>query len=317
MKNKLYKQNNFSLVELVVSMAVLSILIFASFTFFSTTQKTWSATSSKQEIFENARIALDLISKDLESSYYGEETNRAPFWHWMPVEVGENPSNPDAIPELPSSWGIYRNELLAFVSRSPIPPNDVCLSPLFEVKYQLYYSTTHDENEGWLRRSITGDIANDVADVKWNWLNNSTVGYTTDTTKVEIEGEEKDIPSAAFTADSKSSQDYRKFIPYVLDISFACDTDTETNSVIVPDQTISALPDSYQVNTQNPYYPTLITITITLMDRSSWSKWLSLCGDEVCHAPEYENEPSAAKTFRENNQMTFTRSVYLGNRGQP
>lgn len=298
MKSTLHKQTHFTLIELIVSMAVLTILVLASFTLFTTTQNTWNITGSKQEIFENARIALDLISKDLDSSYFGEGS--APLWHWIPDQSNLNLAQ-------------YRNELIAFVSRSPIPPNNDCLSPLFEVKYQLNYSTSHNEDEGWIGRSITGDfIKKDIANTKWNWKDNFKVGYTTATN--------------AFTADNSSSGeqyadgswvDYHKLIPCVLDLSFSLEA--KSGAIMPPDiQTTDNLPNPpYEVNAQQPYYPSLVKITITLMDKSSWDKWISLCGSDVYHAPNYEGTSNpAAKAFRERHQMTFTKSVYLGNRGQ-
>lgn len=291
MKSTLHKQAHFTLIELIVSMAVLTILVLASFTLFTTTQNTWSVTNSKQEIFENARIALDLISKDLDSSYFGEGS--APFWHWKGDPV-------------PSAWEEYRNELLAFVSRSPIPPNNDCLSPLFEVKYQLNYSTSHDSDEGWIGRSITGDIASGTDDLKWNWKDNFKVGYTC----AEINSDNRNSVSA-FTANSLSSQGYHKLIPCVLDLSFSLEG--KSGIALTADNIISTEPDACSVSE----YPTLVTISITLMDKSSWDKWISLCGANVYHAPLYEGTSNpAAKAFREGHQMTFTKSVYLGNRGQ-
>ena len=149
-KNKLLF---FSLIELTVSMAILAILVAASFTFFSSIQNTWSLTNNKQESFENARIALDLIGKDLDCIYYGEGgIATAPFWHWKPNST------------LPGAFSIYQNGHLAFISQTSMLPNDACVSTLCEIKYHLYYSSTHDDNEGWLRRSVTGDKLSNGSD---------------------------------------------------------------------------------------------------------------------------------------------------------
>lgn len=283
----------FSLVELMAVMAILSILILVAFQFFSTTQNTWIVTDAKKSTFEDARIALDLISRDIESAYYGDGS--APFWHW-------NGSRP-------GGWKEYRNELLAFVTDTAIPPNSKCTSTLCEVKYQLYYAagrTTQDdiENEGWVRRSVTGNKnSSDSDNKKWNYLNNFIVGFTTSN---DSDGN----PIASFTANSMSSEDYQKLIPHVIDLSFICYTGTGT--VINPDTTTSTTADSYDVRVQQPYFPTVVTVSLTVMDKDSWQKWIKLQGGYVYPA----NETTAAQVFRVNHQVTFTKMIYLGDRGQ-
>ena len=282
----------FTLVELLATMAILSILVLVAFQFFSTAQNTWSITEAKRSTFEDARIALDIISRDIECAYYGNGT--APFWHWNGGR--------------PSGWGEYRNELIAFVSNTPIPPNSACASVLCEVKYQLYYATSHsDTNDGWVRRSVTGSKNSDGTDnPKWNYLNNFTVGYTTNAGN----------PVSAFTANSNSSEDYQKLIPYVLDLSFTCDTDTDTGTVINPDTTTSTAADSYDVRVNQPYFPTVVTVSLTVMDRESWQKWIKLQGSNVYHGDFDEPLNSPSRNFRTSHQITFTKMVYLGNRGQ-
>lgn len=295
MKSKIIR-NYFSLVELLAVMAVFSILILVVFQFFSTAQNTWTITDAKRSMFEDARIALDLISRDIQSAYYGGGV--APFWHWNGGQ--------------PASWGEYRNELLAFVADTPIPPNSQCISTLCEIKYQLYYATTHsDENEGWVRRSVTGSNNSDgTNNKKWNYINNFRVGFTTT-------NDAKGIPIAAFTANSTSSGDYQKLIPYVLDLSFICDTDTDTSAIINPDTTTSTSSSGWVLNpTTPPGFPVVVTVSLTMLDKGSWQKWVSLCGSNVYHAPSYTGEPAAAQTFRIKHQVTFTKMVYLGNRGQ-
>ena len=288
-KSKIVRKN-FTLVEMLAVMAVLSILILVVFHFFSTAQNTWTITDAKRSTFEDARIALDLISRDIESAYYGDGS--APFWHWNGVQ--------------PSSWAEYRNELMAFVADTPILPNSKCTSTLCEIKYQLYYATNHsDTNEGWVRRSVIGSNNADGSDnIHWNCLNNFTVGFTTDGAS----------PVSVFTANSNSSEDYQKLIPYVLDLSFVCKT--KTGAVINPDTTTSNAADSYDVRGQQPYFPSEVNVSLTIMDKSSWQKWVSLCGSNVYHAPAYSNEPAAAQAFRVSHQVTFSKMVYLGDRGQ-
>ncbi|MEI6056534.1 MAG: type II secretion system protein [Lentisphaerota bacterium] len=307
------KKRRFTLIELIVVLAILTIIVMAGFQFFSATQNTWNISETKRETFENARIALDLISRDLESAYYGDGT--APFWHWG--------TDANGLPIRPSAWGEYRNELLAFVSDTPIPPNDQCTSTLCEVKYQLYFATTHDIHEGWIRRSVTGNRNDDGSDnLKWNYLNNLRVGYQTSSNIISSNR----YSMASLTADNSSSGnrltdgtwvDYQNVIPFALDLSFYCDSGStgklshevlaDTNTAITTNTAASVR--KYDKN--DKAFPSQITITITLMDRASWNKWITLQGNSVFPT----NETSTATAFRVAHQLTFKRSVFIGDRG--
>jgi hypothetical protein len=280
-----YKKNGgflFSLLEMTVAFAVFLILIIIILRFFSTAFTATSKTTSQSMVFENARIAMDIITRDLNSIYYRNEAT--PFWHWKPYTK-------------PALWGAYRNELLAFISASSLSPNDDCVSSLCEVKYQLYYSTNKTKsNNGWLRRSITGDRISTNANDKWNFYYNLNAGYGTD-----IRSEE----AAAFTANSSSSEDYQKVIPYVTELSFIC-YDREGN-FIEPDRNTNVDNNSGKITE----FPFSIDVTLKMMDKDSWGKWLNLFPDN-----DYpKNEPIPAILFRQQNEREFRKTVFIGERG--
>ena len=58
----------FTLVELLAAMAVLVIMMFLLFRFIAGAQQAWSVATSSQEVYEKSRIALDLITRDLQSA---------------------------------------------------------------------------------------------------------------------------------------------------------------------------------------------------------------------------------------------------------
>lgn len=71
MMKKIYKRkSNFTIVELLVAMGVFSILMLALMQFFTGAQQIWQKSSARSEVFENARVALDLIATDLQCAYY-------------------------------------------------------------------------------------------------------------------------------------------------------------------------------------------------------------------------------------------------------
>ena len=291
----------FTLIELSIAMVIFVILLVIITRFYNSAHKATSSMSEQTIIFENAKIALNLMTRDIQCIYYVNESNeKTPFWHWRPPD----PANP------PSSWGQYRNEFLAFVSATSVPPNDDCTSKLCEIKYQKYYATNHnDTNDGWLKRSVTGNkLSGGDDNLKWNHYNNPILGYTTTTVQVQDLVDLTiyyDVPVAAFTANSAACDNYQKVIPYVVDLSFTC-FDKE-GFKITPDQTISTAADEGVMKD----FPFSIEISLTLMGKDSWQKWIALGGNVNPY-----DDTGSIKAFREKHERTFKKTVLIGNRGQ-
>jgi len=58
----------FTLVELMAAIAILVLLMYMLFRFISSAQTAWSLTNSSTEVYEKARIAFDLITRDLQAA---------------------------------------------------------------------------------------------------------------------------------------------------------------------------------------------------------------------------------------------------------
>ncbi|MCP4180028.1 MAG: hypothetical protein GY756_19880 [bacterium] len=314
------KKKFFTLLELMISLGVLSLIILISMQFLNTSQKVWHFAADRQNSSVNARIALNMITRDLQCIYYGDNSNYVPFWHCHPQSA--------------TTWGAYRNELLAFVSATPVPSNDDCTSDLYEIKYQNYYydgtSKTEKDLNGWLRRSITGNITNSGSNSKWNFFSNYDVSY--------------ENKNSAFTANSNSSEDYQKLIPYVTDLSFTChDIDGDIIPAQIPQNNTSSqydlkdygsldveyLEPTWKNNSNVSYFapPYSINISLSVLDKDSWNKWISMIPDndkkninpyveDINNVNKNETNQTAAYLFRIKNQRTFSTTVFIGNRGQ-
>ena len=276
----------FTLVELIVAMAVFMVIMLALMNFFTSAQKIWISSSMRNSVFEDARIALEIMSKDIQSAYRG---NNMPFWHRNGTTE-------------------YDSDLLAFVSATSIPPNDRCTSEFCEVKYVRYLTSaatlaTHaNSNDGWLLRSVTGDKKDngdkntypEEPSGKYNILNSSGAGNTT--VKVSDTGSPL---TASLTADDTSSEAWQKLIPHVTKLEFKC-YKKDTNPIDADNDASPAVTE----------FPAYIEITLTLLDKSSWDKWVSMGG-----AVNPSSEPDGAvKNFRLQNERTFTKVVFLGDR---
>ena len=177
--------------------------------FFSASQRAWLESSGSSMTFENARVAMELMTRELQCVYYRE--NKIPFWYKSPSGANE-----------------YSNQSLNFVSYTNVPDAGVT-SNLSEIKYQLWYTTdAREDSAGWLMRSATGDNSS-----KWNFYENLTAGLT---------GADN-----AFTANNDSSENYQKLIPYVTSLTFNC-YDNEGFLIDGTTDAVVELPFSVEIN---------------------------------------------------------------------
>lgn len=56
----------FTLLELLVSMGVFAILMFALMQFFTSAQSIWTRSNTRYDMYDNARLALNLMATDLQ-----------------------------------------------------------------------------------------------------------------------------------------------------------------------------------------------------------------------------------------------------------
>ena len=266
----------FTLIELVVSMSVLAVLMMIMMSFFSSAQQAWTSSSARSQVYDNARLAMDLMSRDLQSAVY--EKDITPFWHR-------------------DRGGTLANERLYFISATSILPNDDCTTSNAEVAYELGDGTY----EGWLRRSVTGNKLSGGSDnIIWNYPalvypNNFGVGNT-------------GLANNSFTADSTSTDSFQKVIPYVTNLYFRCFRKDGTE--ITPDA----------IGSKDTEFPSLVTINLTLMDRTSWQKWKALGGQPQNiywdHPTNKLIDTDSQSVFRKLHERNFTKMVFLGERGQ-
>ncbi|HCE44841.1 MAG TPA: hypothetical protein DET40_14975 [Lentisphaeria bacterium] len=323
MKNKSnVMKNSFTLIELIAAMGVFSILMLVMLSFFDGAQRAWSNCINRGQIYENARVAMDLITRDLQCAYY--EVDKTPFWYKGYTSYSG------------ASDEMYNQQMLAFVAVTSVPPSDNCNSKICEVKYQLYnydasFGGLDPKKEGWLMRSATGDRREDpvgsgtyVDNVysalnvsgKLNYYNNFTVskdGAPTATTNV-------------FTANSASSEDFQKVIPYVTKLEFISYYRSVTPATWLPPSVIEIAPDlvgdgaSYPLpaSTYKMTFPYSVRIEISLLDQVAWTKWKAMGGKRYVDSSGVlvDSGNATAEDFRVKNERIFIKTVILGERGQ-
>lgn len=154
----------FSLTELIVSMAVLSVLMLAMMNFFSAAQNAWTGAVKKNDTYQNAQLVFDIMEKDIQSICYGAEF---PFYHKDQNNIGDE-------------------DIIAFVSTTPLRPNKDYKIPYFEIKYKA-----NDDTDGWFSRAVTDDQDSSTFDFNSN-------------------------------VDFHDSGDYKEIIPGVVSLKFYC-----------------------------------------------------------------------------------------------
>ena len=208
-----YTKSCFTIVELIVSMGIFAILLLVASIIFGTAQKGWTQSTGRMMTFENARLAMNLMTNDLQSILYGGDRT-IPFWH-----------------KPQSGTNVFSNELLNFVARvypSPLASNNLC-----EVKYQLFHNNNLTRaDSGWIIKSVTHANASRN---RWNFYDNPTVGLTTSNPAV-----------LAFTADNTSSLWGQPLIPFVTDLKFTC-YDEEGNVIVGVIDEPTPLPFSIEI----------------------------------------------------------------------
>ncbi|HCE44482.1 MAG TPA: hypothetical protein DET40_13115 [Lentisphaeria bacterium] len=292
-------KNNFTLVELIAAMGVFSLIMLMVMTMFLSVQTIWKKSSQESQVFENARIALDLMARDLQCAYY--EVNKTPFW-FKPDTSGIAAYKVAADIQ-------YKNPALCFISDTLVPPNPYCESKMCEIKYQLY-GTTYDiinANDGWLLRSATGDKKADGSDNLYNAAATPTGTLKFyNFYKVRVRG---GTPAAqVFTLDTGSSDVWEQVIPYVTSMTFECNR--RDGSAVAGYAPASTTTSYTPTKTLSPF-PFSVRFTLTLLDSDSWNKWRAMAKAGTATA-----EPAAAVTFRQQRERKFSKTVLLGERGQ-
>ncbi len=286
---------SFTLIELIAAMGVFSLIMVMMMTLFLSAQHIWRKTSQESTVFENARIALDLMARDIQCTYY--EPNKTLFWY--------KPATSYAAPDK-----LYNNPSICFIADTLVPPNPHCESKLCEIKYQLYGMTfgTKNASDGWLLRSATGDRKEDGSNNLYSASSNPTGKFKFyNFFTIKVRG---GTPAAqVFTLDNGSSEDWQKVIPYVTALTFECN---RRDGSVITGYSPSNPTTSYTLDKpkfDNTPLPFSIRVNITLLDMDSWNKWVAMVGSS-------SSEPAAAVTFRQQRERKFSKIILLGERGQ-
>ncbi len=69
-----FRKSSFTLLEIIVAMGVFSLLMAMTMQFFSGAQRIWSSSESRNTVYSDARVAMDLMATLLQATYFKVDT---------------------------------------------------------------------------------------------------------------------------------------------------------------------------------------------------------------------------------------------------
>jgi type II secretory pathway component PulJ len=105
---RLLREEGFSLVEMMVTILIMIIVLFALYSIFDMSIKTYSFGNSKAEAMENARLGMDKMEREIRQAYAFDKANGNPqlfqTWDENQIEFG-NDLNGSTVVECPNLNG--------------------------------------------------------------------------------------------------------------------------------------------------------------------------------------------------------------------
>jgi len=295
------KKLKFTLIELMVAMAVFALLMASLMQFFGSAQKLWSLSSSKSEMFENARVALEMISRDLQSAYYNSGTT--PFY------VSSGARSSASAMGCASSNPEQRLAFIAYTDNKPCNSgNSNKISRVCKVQYYLQNWSATNNNQYTLMVYVIGNyqiagssyVGTDFTKL-WNFGSNisevmafgSSVASLYTTTQSDV--------TATSAGTSENCYYACEIIPYVVDFRVDCykqgdysAPDTANSPAVVADGNPMCSPE----------FPYSVQISLSLLSRNDYNKWSAMTAG------------AAKDAYLTQHMRTFTKRVVIGNRGQ-
>ena len=267
----------FTLMEVLVAMAVFTVMMTILLNFFVGTQKLWSGTDSKNELYADARVAMDLFASTLQSQFYDHGSSMFLF--------GSADTKRDAIlfpVKMPVDYG-SDEELyyLVFWWR--------------KADHTLYLRTCGKKDDANVYKNLFSSsvsAAEKATLLRTNLGTYAAPGSSNPSRKV-IDG----VWSISFTpvhADLGETDEDKR-------VKFYSDYDP-----LPSEMSFGGFGDVREV------VPFGVRISMQMLGKQQWQEWLNMGVDLNEETGEITTEPDAAKAFRLANTRQFDRIIYLG-----
>ncbi|MDD5697122.1 MAG: hypothetical protein PHH77_00765 [Victivallaceae bacterium] len=177
-----YSILRYTLVEVMVAMGIFLILMTIMMQFFTSAQGLWSLSSKRNQLYADARVAMNLMTKELQTMLYRNDTTDGsgiyPFWYeWtddidsdfdLGLSSGIRPpvikTHFAANNDLPVNGSTPYLTALNFIAATDLPPVDAKGSNTCEIRYifiPIYFDGSgfglNNVRGGYLKRSCIGE----------------------------------------------------------------------------------------------------------------------------------------------------------------
>lgn len=260
----------FTLLELMVSMGVFAILMLALMQFFSSAQNIWTASNTKTELYENAKIAMNLIATDLMNLYYEHgKPGDSPKTFFL-AGISNTSSSPSL--KLPSSTETNFSGI-AFCTLKPEPvtaPYTTGTSPKKGITRITEVFYLYDENTNKIYvKAVTDEDAKTQSGKKWCTEFNDAAG------------EEKETFLYYAMTDNRY---WNELISNVTGCSFSLlNNQMELLKVAEEGPNHIKIQSSDDLSDDKARIPYAVSISLTVLNQETIEKMKAMTGEDTLH----------------------------------
>ena len=306
---KEYKQIKrcFTLVELLVAMAVFSVMLLLMMQFFSGAQRIWVSTEQKNNLYADARVAMDLISTFLQGTYFtqgGSTGSAADSADSQGIPFIITAGDGDGITSTPSATDTQYGKIY-FPTQTQMDLIENAGKVVFAT-FQRGRSKDGVDNE--LRMAVLTDSTDEnTSGLNFNLLfppysSDNPTGYQS---RTQVKGKVMDALDAKIKKDIDSTDKNKTQAKQQCIVLL----DNVTSFKLVPikkgsiGETENDGGDLSEDNLEE--IPFIVEIQLSLMDKKAYDFWKEL---------KASGNSKRAQEYRLQHEHTFTRAVYLGDR---
>lgn len=123
--------HHYTIVEVMVAMGIFLVMMTIMMQFFTTAQQMWNISAKRNDMYADARVAMNLMTREIQCMLYRNEatdgTGIYPFWfEWTDIDLGLNASPPanmaEVRPQDIKNYFLDNNDLFEYGTSTPRNP---------------------------------------------------------------------------------------------------------------------------------------------------------------------------------------------------